>query len=196
MEYAKPLLSSTNTTGRRRTPARFIASCASPRAEPPSPNQPSATRGSLRTRKASAQPTATGSIAGRCETIVSVPRPDVAEVHVAVAAPRRAVAAPEVLGDDAPGRHAAHDVHAEVALGRAADVLRRPSPRPCRRRPPRCRAPCRTTRGSGPAGRASGRAPRWSGSAASRDTSRGAPLRRGRRRRSGRHCASACSRPP
>ena len=53
---------------------------------------------------------------------------DVAEVHVAVAAARRAVAAAEVLGDDPPRRHAAHDVHAEVALGRAADVLGRHRP--------------------------------------------------------------------
>ena len=54
--------------------------------------------------------------------------PDVAEVDVAVAPARRAAGAAEVLGDDAPGRHAAHDVHAEVALGRAGDVL-------CRHRP-------------------------------------------------------------
>ena len=46
----------------------------SPRAEAPSPNQPTATRFSSRIRKASAQPTATGSIAGRWLTIASRPR--------------------------------------------------------------------------------------------------------------------------
>ena len=62
------------TTGSWRTPAKFIASCVSPRAEEPSPNQATATRFSSRIRKASAQPTATGSIAGRCETIAIRPR--------------------------------------------------------------------------------------------------------------------------
>ena len=46
----------------------------SPRAEEPSPNQPIATRFSSRIRKASAQPTATGSIAGRWLTIAISPR--------------------------------------------------------------------------------------------------------------------------
>jgi hypothetical protein len=61
------------TTGRRRTPARFIASWQSPRADAPSPNQPIATRFSSRIRNASAQPTATGSIAGRWLTIAISP---------------------------------------------------------------------------------------------------------------------------
>jgi hypothetical protein len=68
------LLSQTKTTGSLRTPAKFIASCASPRAEAPSPYQPTATRLSSRIRKASAQPTATGSIAGRWLTIAIRPR--------------------------------------------------------------------------------------------------------------------------
>src|SRR5437763_542547 len=63
-----------NTTGSWRTPAKFIASCASPRAEAPSPYQPTATRFSSRIRNASAHPTATGSIAGRWLTIASRPR--------------------------------------------------------------------------------------------------------------------------
>src|SRR5215210_4891833 len=74
VEYAHWLLSQTKTVGSLRTPARFIASCASPRADAPSPNQPTATRFSPRMRKASAQPTATGSIAGRWLTIASRPR--------------------------------------------------------------------------------------------------------------------------
>ena len=61
------------TMGRLRTPARFIASCASPRAIAPSPDQPTATRFSSRIRKASAQPTATGSIAGRWLTMAIRP---------------------------------------------------------------------------------------------------------------------------
>jgi hypothetical protein len=65
VEYAHWLLSQMKTIGSRRTPARFIASCASPRAAEPSPNQPTETRCSSRIRKASAAPTATGSIAGR-----------------------------------------------------------------------------------------------------------------------------------
>ena len=62
-----------NTTGSWRTPAKFIASCVSPRAAAPSPNQPTATRVSSRIRKASAKPTTTGSIAGRWLTIAISP---------------------------------------------------------------------------------------------------------------------------
>src|SRR5581483_8225361 len=74
VEYAHWLLSQTKTTGSARTAAKFIPSCVSPRAEAPSPNHATATRFSSRMRKASAQPTATGSIAGRCETIAIRPR--------------------------------------------------------------------------------------------------------------------------
>jgi hypothetical protein len=74
VEYANWLLSQMNTIGRRLTPASVIASWVSPRADAPSPNQPTATRGSSRMRKVSATPTATGSIAGRWLTIVIVPR--------------------------------------------------------------------------------------------------------------------------
>ena len=77
MEYANWLLSITNTTGRRRTPAKFIDSCAVPCAEEPSPIHPSATRGSPRTRNASAAPTATGRIEGRCEGPAKMPTPGV-----------------------------------------------------------------------------------------------------------------------
>src|SRR6266545_1111917 len=62
-----------NTTGRRRTPAKFMPSWQSPRAEAPSPYQATATRFSSRIRKASAQPTATGSIAGRWLTMAIRP---------------------------------------------------------------------------------------------------------------------------
>src|SRR6059058_5821693 len=62
-----------NTTGSLRTPASVIASWQSPRADAPSPNQPTATRFSSRMRNASAQPTATGSIAGRWLTIAISP---------------------------------------------------------------------------------------------------------------------------
>jgi hypothetical protein len=51
----------------------FMDSCVSPRAEAPSPNQPIATRFSSRIRKASAQPTATGSMAGRWLTMAMSP---------------------------------------------------------------------------------------------------------------------------
>ena len=67
------MLSITNTIGSWCTPARFMASWASPRAIAPSPHQPSATRGSPRSLKASAQPTATGIIAGRWLTIAIRP---------------------------------------------------------------------------------------------------------------------------
>ena len=59
----------TNTTGSARTPAKFIASWASPRADDPSPNHATATRRSSRILNANAAPTATGSIAGRWLTI-------------------------------------------------------------------------------------------------------------------------------
>ena len=74
VEYANWLLSTMNTTGSRRTPAKLSASCQSERLVEPSPDQPSATRASPRMRKASAQPVATGTIAGRCETIAIRPR--------------------------------------------------------------------------------------------------------------------------
>ncbi len=63
-----------NTTGSLCTPAMFIASWASPRAIAPSPLQATATRGSLRSLNASAQPTATGINAGRWLTIAIRPR--------------------------------------------------------------------------------------------------------------------------
>ena len=50
-----------------------MPSCVSPRAAAPSPNQATATRRSSRIRKASAQPTATGSIAGRWLTMAISP---------------------------------------------------------------------------------------------------------------------------
>ena len=61
------------TTGSCLTPAKFIASWQSPRAEAPSPNQPTATRRSSRMRNASAQPVTTGSMAGRWLTIAIRP---------------------------------------------------------------------------------------------------------------------------
>src|ERR1700721_756583 len=96
------------TTGSRRTPAKFIPSCVSPRAEAPSPNHVTATRFSWRMRNASAQPPATGSIAGRWETI---------------AAARRAVGAAHVVGEDPPRLDAARDVDAHVAMERRAHVV-------------------------------------------------------------------------
>ena len=92
---------------------------------------------------------------------------------------------PEVLGDDAPGRHSAHDVHAEVALGGAADVLRRHGPGRADRG--RLVAATRVERAGDPAlpvERVAALLDR-SGSGASRDTSRAGPLRRGRPRRCG-----------
>ena len=62
------------TTGSLRTPARFMASCASPRAIAPSPDQATATRGSRRIWKARAAPTATGISAGRWLTMAIRPR--------------------------------------------------------------------------------------------------------------------------
>ena len=51
------------------------------------------------------------------------PEPGVAEVDVAVAAVRRPVVAAHVLREDPPRLDAARDVHAHVALQRAADVV-------------------------------------------------------------------------
>ena len=80
------------------------------------PNQPTATRFSSRIRKADAQPTATGSIAGQVA--------DHGEASFESAMwtlPSRAsrpVLAPHVLGEDPPGLDAARDVHAHVAVER------------------------------------------------------------------------------
>jgi hypothetical protein len=153
-----------NTTGRRRTPARFIASCASPRADAPSPNQPRATRFSSRIRNASAQPTATGSIAGRWLTIASIPRARVGHVHVAVAALRRPVRAAHVLREDLPGLDTAGHVHAHVAEAAACPIVVWPHRRgDADGRRHRCRGRCRTSpRGeSCPACRGCCRAPRF-----------------------------------
>src|SRR3982750_1468236 len=106
VEYAHWLLSQTKTTGSLRTPASVIASWQSPRADAPSPNQPTATRFSSRMRNASAQPTATGSIAGRGLT----------------AAIRHSFDA--ALREDPPRLHAAHDVDAHVAVQPRAGVIR------------------------------------------------------------------------
>src|SRR5213083_1449699 len=122
VEYAHWLLSQMNTTGSLRTPARFIASWQSPRAEAPSPNQPTATRRSSRIRKASAQPTATGSIAGRWLTIAS--RPSFESAMWTLPSLRRAVPAPHVLREDPPGLDTPGHVDAHVAVERRTDVLR------------------------------------------------------------------------
>ena len=55
------------------------------------------------------------------------PEPGVADVDVPVAAVGRAVGAAHVLREDPPRLDAARDVHAHVALQRAADVVGRPS---------------------------------------------------------------------
>ena len=104
-------------------PANVIASCVSPRADAPSPNQPTATRFSSRIRNASAQPTATGSIAGRWLTIAISPRRESAMwtlPSLPFVGPSRAA---HVLGEDPPRLDAARDVHAHVAVERRADVV-------------------------------------------------------------------------
>ena len=111
------------TTGRRRTPARFIASCASPRAAAPSPNQPTATRFSSRIRKASAQPTATGSIAGRWLTIAISPR-RASAMWTLPSLPRVGPSArPMYWAKIRHGSTPRDDVDAHVAVERRADVV-------------------------------------------------------------------------
>ena len=112
------------TVGGGASPAKFIASCASPRAEAPSPNQPTATRFSLRMRKASEQPTATGSIAGRWLTMAIIPSRLSAMWTLPSRPLRRAVDAAHVLREHAPRLDAARDVDAHVAVERRPDVVR------------------------------------------------------------------------
>ena len=121
------MLSITNTTGSRRTPAKFIDSCAVPLADEPSPIQPSATRGSPRTRNASAAPTATGRIDGRCDGPATMPTPGVTscvrrfESRPFVVPPIAA----HVLAEHAPRLDAAVEVQAEIAVQRRGEVVRR-----------------------------------------------------------------------
>jgi hypothetical protein len=82
-----------------------------------------ATRFSSRMRNASAQPTATGSIAGRWLTIAISPRFESAMWTLPSLPLRRAVAAAHVLREDPPRLDAAHDVDAHVAVQRRADVV-------------------------------------------------------------------------
>ena len=90
VEYAHWLLSQMNTIGRRRTPASFIASCVSPRADAPSPNQPTATRGSSRMRKASAHADRDREHRRQVADHRDRPEAQVAQVDVAVLAPASA----------------------------------------------------------------------------------------------------------
>src|SRR5213592_4735797 len=120
VEYAHWLLSQMNTTGSRRTPAKFMPSCASPRAIAPSPDHATATRFSSRIRNASAQPTETGSIAGRWLTIASSPR-RASAMWTLPSLP--AVGPAHVLREDPPRLDAARDVHAHVAVQRRSDVV-------------------------------------------------------------------------
>ena len=85
-------------TGRRWTPAQFIASWKSPREVDPSPNHVRAQRRSPRSLNAIAMPVATSIMSGSIETIPTHPSRRVAEVDVAVPAAGRAVRAAEVLG--------------------------------------------------------------------------------------------------
>jgi hypothetical protein len=100
-----------------------MASCVSPRAAAPSPNQPSATRFSSRMRKASAADRDRQhgrEVADHGDQSEAV----VGHVDVAVLALRRAVHAAHELREDPPGLDAAHDMDAHVPMQRRADVLR------------------------------------------------------------------------
>src|SRR6184192_3119692 len=99
VEYAHWLLSQTKTIGSLRVPANVIASCASPRAEAPSPNQPTATRGSA---DPEGERAAGGDREHRRQVAHHRDQPElrVGHVDVAVLAVRRAVLAPHVLRED------------------------------------------------------------------------------------------------
>ena len=124
VEYAHWLLSQTKTTGSRRTPAKFMPSCASPRAAAPSPNQATATRRSCRIRKASAMPDGDGEHRRQVADHRVEAERRLGHVDVAVAPAGRAVLAAHVLREDPPRLDAARDVDAHVALERRADVVR------------------------------------------------------------------------
>ena len=154
------MLSITNTTGSRRTPARFMPSCASPRADAPSPHQATATRFSSRIVNARRHAHRDRQHRGQVADHRVQPESGVADVDVPVAAARRAVDAAHVLREDAPRLDAARDVDTHVALQRRADVVRPHRGRDADRGRLRCRGRCRTSRGSCPACRGCGRAPR------------------------------------
>ena len=170
-------------TGRRWTPAQFMASWKSPREVEPSPNHVIATALLAAHLERHREP-------GRDQHHVGEHRdhPDaalgaVAEVHVAVAPAGDAVLAAHVLGEDPLCLDAADDVRGEVAVEDAEAVLRRPSPTRGRPRRPPARTRRRTSRGPCPGDRASSRAPRCRASSASRAAVRpghpwsGAPIR-------------------
>ena len=125
VEYAHWLLSQTNTTGSWRTPAKFIASWVSLRADAPSPNQPTATRGS--SADAEGERAADDDRKHRRQVADDrdLPAVEVAEVDVPVPTAGGPVDAAEVVGEDPPRLGAAVDVDADVAVQRRADVLGR-----------------------------------------------------------------------
>ena len=188
VEYAHWLLSMMKTTGSRRTPARFIASWQSPRAEAPSPNQPSAhARARSRIRKASAQPTATGSIAGRWRDHRDQRRGATSPMWTLPSRPRVGPSTrPMYCAKIAPRLDAAGDVHAHVALQRGSRRRRGPSPQAT---PTAARlvaaAGVERAGDLAPAGRGCARAPRCRASAACCGTCPAARPRRGRRCRRG-----------
>ena len=100
----------------------FIPSCASPRAEAPSPNQETATRRSSRIRKASAQPTPTGSIAGRWLTIASSPSCESA-MWTLPSRPRVGPSSRPMYCAKIRQGSTPRDVDAHVAVQRRPDVL-------------------------------------------------------------------------
>ena len=113
-----------NTTGSWRTPAKFMPSWVSPRAdralaEPGRPRR-GAPRGCETRVPRRPRP---GSIAGRWLTIAIRPEAHVGHVHVAVAPCVGPVLAAHVVREDPPRLDAARDVDAHVAMQRRADVL-------------------------------------------------------------------------
>ena len=109
--------------GQRRTPARFIASWQSPRAEAPSPNQPTATRSLLADAEGERATDRDGQHRRQVADHRDQAEVRVGHVDVAVLAACRAAGAAHVLREDPPGLDAARHVHAHVAVQRRADIV-------------------------------------------------------------------------
>ena len=109
-------------TGRRCTPAQFIASWKSPRDVEPSPNQVSAARRSPRSLNAIAEAGGDDHHVGQHRDHPDAADAPLAEVHVAVAPARDAARAAHVLAEDARRRDAADEVRGEVAVQDAEPV--------------------------------------------------------------------------
>ena len=160
VEYAHWLLSQMKTTGSLRMPAKFIPSCASPRADRAFAEP--GDRDALLLADAERERAADGDGKHRRQVADHRDQPEVASRPCGRCRPLPCVGPSTRPMYWAKIRHGSTPRVMWTPMSRCSGVPTSSGPSPSRRRPRslRCRGPCRTSRESSPAGRGCDRAPR------------------------------------